>query len=105
MYAGELLGSDFFLYGATERAIGNLLFVEGRHDEAVPLLDHALAVVEAHRLRGLVVEHQVDLARALLSRLGPGDGDRAKALLMGAVEAGDGLGLRTAVRDARQLLN
>ena len=103
-YAGELLGADSFLYGAAERAIGNLLSVEGRHDEAVPLLEHALAVVEAHGLRALVVEHQVDLARVLLSHGGPGDGDRAKALLTEALDAADGLGLRTAARDARQLL-
>jgi class 3 adenylate cyclase/tetratricopeptide (TPR) repeat protein len=103
-YAGELLGADSFLYGAAERAIGNLLSVEGRHDEAAPLLEHALAVVKAHELRALVVEHQVDLARVLLSRGVPGDSDRAKALLTEAFDAADGLGLDTAARDARQLL-
>ena len=70
----------------------------------MPLLEHAVAVVEAHGLRALVVEHQVDLARVLLSHGGPGDGDRAKALLTEALDAADGLGLRTAARDARQLL-
>jgi hypothetical protein len=71
VFAGELLGTDTFLSGAGERVIGNLLSVEGRHDEAVPLLEHALAVVEAHRFRALVVEHQGDLARVLFTRGGP----------------------------------
>jgi class 3 adenylate cyclase/tetratricopeptide (TPR) repeat protein len=104
-YAGELVGSDYFLYGPAERAVGNMLSVEGRHEEAVPLLEHALAVVEAHRWRALVVDHQVELARALLHRGGPGDATRASSLLAVAVEAADDLGLRLAARDGRQLLS
>jgi tetratricopeptide (TPR) repeat protein len=104
-YAGQLLGSDYFLYGPAERAIGNMFSVEGRPEEAVPLLEHALAVVEAHRWRALVVDHQVDLARALLQRGGPGDAPRARTLLGVAVEAADDLGLAVAARDGRQLLS
>jgi hypothetical protein len=47
----------------------------------------------------------VELARALLSRGGAGDADRATALLTEAVEAADGLGLGVAARDGRQLLD
>jgi class 3 adenylate cyclase/tetratricopeptide (TPR) repeat protein/type II secretory pathway predicted ATPase ExeA len=104
-YAGELLGCDTFLSGAAERSIGNMLLVEGRPDEAVGLLDHALAVVETHGFRALVVEHQVELARALLARAGAGDTDRAARLLSEAAEAAGKLGLVAAGRDARSLLD
>jgi hypothetical protein len=103
-YAGEFVGSDTFLYGVAERAIGNLLTIEGRPEEAVPLLGHALAVAQAYPFRALVVEHQVDLARALHGRSGPGDRERAHALLSEALEAADGLSLATAASDARHLL-
>lgn len=104
VFAGELLGSDTFLYGAAERATGNLYFVEGLYPQAVPLLEHALAAVEAHRLRALVVESRVDLARALLARREPGDTDRANTLLRQSLEVAEGLGLGAAAREARQLV-
>lgn len=68
VYMGELLASDTFLYGAAERAIGNLHCVEGDFGQAVPLLEHALMVVEAHRLHAVIVDNRLDLAQALLGR-------------------------------------
>jgi tetratricopeptide (TPR) repeat protein len=103
-YAGELLGADTFLYGAAERAIGNLFFVEGRYAQAVPLLEHAQSVVESHGWRALVVDHRVDLARALLARREPGDADRASTLLRQALEDAERLSLGAAAREARRLL-
>ncbi len=94
VYAGELLGSDTFLYGAAERAIGNLYFIEGRHADAIPLLERAQSVNEGYGLRALVVDSRE-----------PGDADRATALLGEALEVAGGLSLGSAARQARRLLS
>jgi len=103
-YAGQIVGSDVFIAGAGDREIGNVALVEGKVDEAVPLLEAGLEQVERLGLRALIVEHRVDLARALLARGAPGDRDRAQAILSDALETARGLGLARCERDANALL-
>jgi tetratricopeptide (TPR) repeat protein len=104
IYTGELVASDSFIYGAAERATGNLYAIEGRHAEAIPLLEHALSNAEGHRLRGLVVDTRIDLARALHAHREPGDAERAHLLLREALDVAETLRLSAAAREARQLL-
>jgi tetratricopeptide (TPR) repeat protein len=103
-YPGELVGSDTFLYGPAEGVIGALLTIEGRYDEAVPLLERALALIERQPLRALIARHQIDLARALKGRAGPDDTDRAISLLNKASDAADALGLAATAKVVRELL-
>ncbi|HEY8217140.1 MAG TPA: AAA family ATPase, partial [Acidimicrobiia bacterium] len=103
-FAGHFLGGDTAIMGAAEGAMARAAIVEGRFDAAVPLGEHALSEAEQRGWHALATQHRVDLARALLGRAGPGDADRARALLTEAIETADALGLAPAGRDARSLL-
>lgn len=103
-FAGQFLATDLFHHGAAEHVLGVAALVEGRADDAVGLLDHAVAVVARCGFDALVVAQSIDLARALLVRGRAGDRDRAQALLAEALEAAERMGLGFAASDARELL-
>jgi tetratricopeptide (TPR) repeat protein len=103
-FVGQLLGTDVFLDGAGEHALGLVALIEDRLDDAVRLLKHAVGVVEALKLDRLVTKHRVDLARALLTRGARGDADRARELLIDAADVAGRMGLAPVANDARGLL-
>ena len=81
-YSGCLLiaytGST--IEGAADRALGELLAVQGRFDEAIARYEAALALETAFGAPVLAVRTRYWLARALLQRAGPGDTPRGRAL-------------------------
>ncbi|MEX0664133.1 MAG: AAA family ATPase [Acidimicrobiia bacterium] len=103
-FRGQFLGSDTFMHGAAEHALGLVALAEESHDEAVELLEHAVGVAENLGLHVLGARHRVDLARALLARGGAGDGDRAAGLLREAADAAGTLGMRVTEQAALALL-
>jgi class 3 adenylate cyclase len=80
--------------GAADRPLGNLAVLEGRLDDGVRHFDAALALEERMRARGYLPRTQIDAARALLARGGPGDRARARQLLDAALATSQELGLK-----------
>ena len=103
-FRNHFLGGDTTLLGAAEGAMARAAIVEGRFADAVELAEHALAAAAQRGWHTLATQHRVDLSCALLGRAGPGDTDRAAALLAEAIETADALGLAPAAREARSLL-
>ena len=92
------------LVGSAARPLGRALAAAGRTDEAVDVLEAAVA---ADRTRGgipLASKAQRYLAETLLARGAPGDAAKACALLAEAVATADRLGLAEPARRARALL-
>lgn len=105
-YAGELgiVGAGVYSIGAFDRYRGMLHHLLGRHDQAVAALDAAVALERAVDGPVLTSRSQLWLARALRSRGGPGDLERARAELAEAVATAEGLGQAGVERPARALL-
>lgn len=92
------------LVGSAARPLGRALAAAGRTDEAVDVLEAAVA---ADRTRGgipLAAKAQRYLAETLQARGAPGDAAKACALLAEAVATADRLGLAEPARRARTLL-
>jgi SAM-dependent methyltransferase len=68
-------------FGCVARGLGVLASVLGRHDEAVAHLEAAIEIERRMRARPWIAHAQHGLGEALLARGGPGDADRAQALL------------------------
>jgi tetratricopeptide (TPR) repeat protein len=101
---GHFLGGDTTMWGAAEGIMARAAMAEGRYDDAVGFGELALAAAQQRGWHTLATRHRVDLSRALFGRAGPGDEDRARALLTEAIETADALGLVPAAREARSLL-
>jgi class 3 adenylate cyclase len=81
-------------FGAAGRCLGNLALVLGRLDQAERHFEEAIALDRRMRARGWLPRTQCDYARMLLVRSGPGDRDRALALLDEAMATAQELGLK-----------
>lgn len=103
-FRGHLLGGDTSLIGSAEGVLGRAAFTVGRLDDAIELMEHALAVAVGLDLHAVVAQQQIDLGRALLARDGPGDADRANAFLAEARKAAAAMGMPPAVAEADSLL-
>jgi hypothetical protein len=103
-FEGTLLGSDTFVEGAAEHALGLIAHVEGDHDRAITLLEYSLEVDESHEFHALAARHRIELARVLLARANADDTERAAGLLREAAEAAEALGMPVVERMARELL-
>jgi len=105
-YAGQLLVSfaATTLDAAADRAIGQNLMVLGRLDEAVERLRSARAFEQAFGADALAARSGYWLARALLDRRGPGDGDAARRLLHEAAAEAQKLGMEGLHRDLQVVL-
>ena len=102
-FAGQMLGAGTALLGAGDFLIGRVAFLEERYDDAAAATTRALELATGWGLDLLATRHRIDLTRALLARDGPGDADRARAVLTEAIETADGLGLVAAQNEARAL--
>lgn len=94
-YSGQLLVSYMFTTceGAADRALGQLLFTMGHHDEAVRSYEAALALEEGFRAGALVARTQAWLSRALTARDAPGDLERRDELVGAVRHTASELGL------------
>ncbi|HUP85578.1 MAG TPA: AAA family ATPase [Acidimicrobiales bacterium] len=86
--------------GAVERFLGRCALTAGDIEEAAVLLEDALARNRALGATLWVAHVEVDLAMALRSRGGSGDGDRADDLLASAASTAERLGLPRVARRA-----
>jgi class 3 adenylate cyclase len=103
-FAGELLGSDASILGASDAARGRFTAVRGDLDGAVPLLEAGHAMHVRLGLEALQVDTAVDLGSVLLRRDAPGDAARAGALLAEGAELATRLGMAPRAAQARALL-
>jgi tetratricopeptide (TPR) repeat protein len=89
--------------GSGSLLLGLLAHLMGRWDDALRHLDDALAAHERIRSRPWIANTQWAMAAALLGRNGPGDRERAAALLAEVLETTDQLGMRRLQRQALAL--
>jgi DNA-binding NarL/FixJ family response regulator len=76
----------------------------GRLDRAVADLETAVGVAVRNGARSFVVEARYELARALVARAGPGDLQRARAVLADCRSGAEELGMAPFVARSNQLL-
>ena len=79
---------------AADRLLGLLALTAGHTDAACELFETALGFCERAGYRPELARTAVDYAAALRRRGGPGDADRAGALLQDALMASRELGMR-----------
>jgi class 3 adenylate cyclase len=80
--------------GTAARCLGNLALVLGRLDDAERHFEEAIALDRRTRALGWLPRSQCDYARMLLVRSGPGDREKALALLDEAMATSQELGLK-----------
>lgn len=106
-YAGQLLlaHGPALVFDAADSVRGMLLAVLDRVDEAIACHEAATAVCErsGNRPNALMNAHR--LARALVTRDGPGDRERAITLAADALEQATELGMAPDVRFAQAVLD
>ena len=105
-YHGQLLilWSCCLVFDAADGVRGDLLTVLGRHDEAVDCLEAAAALCERARVVPDSIRTSHQLARALASRDGPGDHDRARTLAAHASARATDLGMPDEAKAAQAVL-
>jgi tetratricopeptide (TPR) repeat protein len=89
--------------GSGSLLLGLLAHLMARWDDALRHLDDALAAHERIRSRPWIANTQWATAAALVGRNGPGDRERAAALLAEVLETTDQLGMRRLQRQALAL--
>jgi hypothetical protein len=94
-------GSGEVSSGPVERVRGLLALMDGRHDEALELIENAERDATRKGARLWTVRSNVDRARVLLARDRPGDGAAARQLVDEALAACRALGLTAIEREAR----
>ena len=102
-YASHCIVITTMCSGSAARPLGLLATVLGRYDDAERWFEEALARNARIRSPLWVGHTQRDYAAMLLRRDGPGDGDRARALLRDALDTSE-LGLRAVTRRAEPLV-
>ncbi|MGH9034698.1 MAG: ATP-binding protein [Acidimicrobiia bacterium] len=103
-YAGVLAHNGCTTFGAVDRYLGMLAATQGRFSEAE---SHFSAAASIHTRIGAPIwlaRTQVEWARMLFRRNGPGDSERARELLASALLTGRELDLGYIVRQAGTLL-
>ncbi len=105
-YQGQLLilWSSSLVFDAADGVRGDLLTVLGRHDEAVACLEAAAALCERARVVPQSIRTAHQLARALVSRAGPGDSHRARTLATDAFARATELGMPNEAKAAQAVL-
>jgi DNA-binding SARP family transcriptional activator/tetratricopeptide (TPR) repeat protein len=93
-------GRGVYFRGAAARYLGLLAATLGREEDAVRHLEDALQTNTRAQAPPWIARSQLELARALLARDGPGDGRRAGDLLRDAELAARSLGMRSLRREA-----
>jgi hypothetical protein len=106
-YHGQLLILPFswLVFEAADAVRGDLLTVLGRHDEAVACLEAATVLCERARIVPHSIRTSHQLARALASRGGPGDRDRARTLATDALARATELGMPHEAKAAQAVLD
>ena len=84
--------------------LGILAGVLGRHDEAEEHFRFAAELAERTGARGILVRTRLEWPRLLLSRGGPGDADRARALAAAARDLAEELDTPALAEQASDLL-
>jgi tetratricopeptide (TPR) repeat protein len=104
-YSGLLLVAFFgaLVEGAADRAIGQVLAVQGRLDEACERYERALALEEGFGADALAARTRWWWARALAERGGAGDVARAGALASESLATARALGMNHLAGQAREL--
>jgi DNA-binding NarL/FixJ family response regulator len=90
--------------GPVELYLGIGASVLGRRDAAVADLQTAVGVAVRNGARPFVVEARYELARALIARAGPGDLQRARAVLADCRSGAEELGMAPFVARSDRLL-
>ena len=93
-YADRYLNSTVACYGAIARPLGVMASALGQHDDAVRLLKQAVRMEERVGAPGFTAQAQLELARVLTTRGGPGDRHAAERLVATATATARRLGLR-----------
>ncbi len=106
-YHGQLLilWSCCLVYDAADAVRGDLLTVLGRHAEAVACLEAAAALCERARTVPHSIRTAHRLARALVSRNGHGDHERAHVLAADALARATELGMPNEAKAAQAVLD
>jgi DNA-binding CsgD family transcriptional regulator len=102
-YADRYLNSTVAAYGAIARPLGVMASALGAHDDAVRLLEQAVEMERRIGAPGFTAQAQLELARALTARGGPGDRHAAERLVATATATARRLGLHRLLRIARGL--
>ncbi|MEV6494213.1 LuxR C-terminal-related transcriptional regulator, partial [Actinoplanes sp. NPDC051633] len=102
-YAHRYLNSTVSSYGAIARSLGVIASALDSHDDAVRLLDQAVRMEESIGAPGCAAQAQLDHARALVRRGGPGDRRAAERLVTTATATARRLGLHRLLTIAREL--
>ncbi|MDQ1658812.1 MAG: hypothetical protein QOD41_3895, partial [Cryptosporangiaceae bacterium] len=92
-YAGRYLNGTTVIYGSVARTIGEVASGLGRHDDAVRMLETAVAMEERIGALPDLAIAELALATALVARGEPGDRTRAAALAGSALQASTRLGM------------
>jgi tetratricopeptide (TPR) repeat protein len=98
-----VVGMGVVVFGSVARHLGLLATTLGRFDEADAHFAAALAMHERLRSRPLCARTQHDWAAMLTARDAPGDGERARRLLVPAIESARLLGMRVLLEQALAL--
>jgi DNA-binding CsgD family transcriptional regulator/tetratricopeptide (TPR) repeat protein len=91
-------------FGPVELWLGIAALHLGEHDAAVGELERAAVICGANGAAGFQAESQLQLARALLSRAGPGDALRARQLAEDSAGRADLLGMAPTAAAARDVV-
>jgi hypothetical protein len=101
-YGSLVVGTPHaFHTGVVSRLLGILATALGRPEQAIAHLEHAVEANERMGARPWAAHARADLARALLSRDGPGDGHRAHDLLHTALAEYEALEMSTSAAGVR----
>lgn len=98
------VGGGILDAGPAARYLGVLTRVVGCHDRSVGYLESALATAGTLHSPPQAVATQIELARTLRLRGGPGDAERADRLLAEAERVAGELGMGRALRDVKMVL-
>ncbi len=90
-------------FGPVELWLGLAAHHLGWLDAAIADLEHAERACAANGAAGFAIEAQYELAAVLARRSGPGDADRARALLPGAARSAATLGMAPMARRIARL--
>ena len=106
-YHGQLLllPGGCVVIDAADSVRGDLLTLLGRHDEAVACLEAATTLCERARVVPQSIRTAHRLARALASRDGHGDRDRARTLATDALARATELGMANEAKSAQAVLD
>ena len=100
-FRGELIGTDGWIYGPVDHALGVCVAMSGELDDAAELLRAGHALNERLGLRAREVQSGLDLGRVLLERGGAGDLEVGEAHLRRVVELADELGMNPSAASRR----